>query len=401
MGHRLNFVHVSVLACLSVSVHGAGVRQEAVRAASQNNSKAKEDTRGQTALHRAAILGDVATVKSLQKDGADLTATDDLGRTPVHYAAMGGHAEVLAAFEFRNFPVGVAPVDRFGWTPLHMAASRGFRGASLVLARLMSREYSGEKRIGLDQQTRSGKTALQLACRRGDPRLPTELLDLGANATIRDLQGWTAMDFASASDHGRLMKRLVKSRSSESAPADAREQLPAIPRIPDISLFRVTPYSPADPHGTEIAVWRDGVVLFAKAPDPRKALMRVGRITTERLEVLRAEIEETGICDLRNQSFSRQHDSEIELTVRMDNRDVKQVMGERNESDEPTPPGRRSMPGGDPVDYLEFEHAWILAIRALRDVEPDDLGSAKLFVDQLGKFRGLEPAKSYFDFDKK
>ena len=44
-----------------------------------------------TPLHAAAARGDVARIRELVKDGADINAQDDLGATALYWAARGGH----------------------------------------------------------------------------------------------------------------------------------------------------------------------------------------------------------------------------------------------------------------------------------------------------------------------
>jgi ankyrin repeat protein len=42
-------------------------------------------------LHRAASSGDLEEIKALLEEGLPVNAFDDLSRTPLHYAAIGGH----------------------------------------------------------------------------------------------------------------------------------------------------------------------------------------------------------------------------------------------------------------------------------------------------------------------
>lgn len=58
------------------------------------------DTDDDTLLHRAAFRGVAQDVRDLLRLGSDVNAAGDLGHTPLHYAAMGGHrlvAEILLA----------------------------------------------------------------------------------------------------------------------------------------------------------------------------------------------------------------------------------------------------------------------------------------------------------------
>lgn len=65
--------------------------------------------------------GDITTAITAQ--GVDPNVRDELGNTPLHYAAGSGHAE--AAEELLRLGADVAARNNVGDTPLHKAASRG------------------------------------------------------------------------------------------------------------------------------------------------------------------------------------------------------------------------------------------------------------------------------------
>ncbi len=56
---------------------------------------AVERSSGQSALHKAAEVGDVAMVSTLLKFGANVLITDSHGRTPVDAALAEGREEVV------------------------------------------------------------------------------------------------------------------------------------------------------------------------------------------------------------------------------------------------------------------------------------------------------------------
>ena len=46
-------------------------------------------------LHKAAIIGDLAEVRSLIKQGADVNEKDTKGCTPLYFATLKGHEEIV------------------------------------------------------------------------------------------------------------------------------------------------------------------------------------------------------------------------------------------------------------------------------------------------------------------
>eukprot|EP00898_Chlorokybus_atmophyticus_P000139 jgi/Chlat1/1125/Chrsp111S08642 len=75
-------------------------------------------------LGAAASAGDVAKVKRLLKGGADPNGSGGGGHTPLHYAALAGHADICRAL----LAAGADPNARTaagGATPLHRAALKG------------------------------------------------------------------------------------------------------------------------------------------------------------------------------------------------------------------------------------------------------------------------------------
>ena len=79
------------------------------------------DNLGFTPLHGAAIHGHTEISRALIELGADVNA--DFGAKPLHWAAMNGHTEIARAL----IELGGADVnaDNFGSTPLHEAARYG------------------------------------------------------------------------------------------------------------------------------------------------------------------------------------------------------------------------------------------------------------------------------------
>lgn len=134
-----------------------------------------------TPLHGAAWRGDVAAIRQLVKDGADVNAIDDMGATALYWAARGGHpvgphqcgseapnrAEVIATL----IELGADPniQDRrpkglgraSGWTPLFVALHHEQFASARVLL-----EHGADPNILSDQ----GMSAMVVATAEDAPK---------------------------------------------------------------------------------------------------------------------------------------------------------------------------------------------------------------------------------------
>lgn len=95
------------------------------------------DNHGRSALHLAASAGSWKAVTILQARGGILTVKDMQHRTLLHYAAAGGHLELVSSLlKLKDkglwSELNVEDID--GWTPLHWACRRD---KSLEVAKLL------------------------------------------------------------------------------------------------------------------------------------------------------------------------------------------------------------------------------------------------------------------------
>ncbi len=81
-----------------------------------------KDEYGSTPLHWAALKGHLDVVELLLKHGADPNVKDEDGSTPLHDAAWNGHADVVELL----LKHGADPntKNEYGKTPLHRAAMK-------------------------------------------------------------------------------------------------------------------------------------------------------------------------------------------------------------------------------------------------------------------------------------
>ncbi|XP_041369080.1 ankyrin repeat and SOCS box protein 10-like [Gigantopelta aegis] len=130
-------------------------------------------------------------VKRLVGKGTDPNFTDEKGNYPIHIAAglplLGGAQEILTTLLYFGASVDVR--DRFGRTPLHIAASLTSQRVLVLL----------ETGCSINEQDVAGRTALMEACSsEGSDALSVVqiLLDRNINASLKDQDGLTALHCA-------------------------------------------------------------------------------------------------------------------------------------------------------------------------------------------------------------
>jgi len=105
-----------------------GDKYEIAFAVSQTKGVDQRDQRGRTALHVAAALGSLDTVKVLLELGADPAVGDDYGFNALHWAAKQGRMEVAKHLVEQ---AGLKPVqDRLQRTPAALAKANGHAAVS-------------------------------------------------------------------------------------------------------------------------------------------------------------------------------------------------------------------------------------------------------------------------------
>lgn len=107
--------------------------------------------------------------------------------TPLMLAALKGREALVLALLKRE-----ADVNRPGWTALHYAATGGH--ANIVRALLEHHAY-------IDAESPNGTTPLMMAAYYGTPEVTKLLLEEGADTLVRNHLGLTALDFATQGPH--------------------------------------------------------------------------------------------------------------------------------------------------------------------------------------------------------
>ena len=149
----------------------------------------------------AAMRGDLAGVRALIDQGADVNGAQGDGMTALHWAAENGSA--ATAELLLNAGANLSAVTRLGgYTPLHLAAKAG--SAEVVHAFLKG---------GADPRaatTTGGVTALHFAAAAGSGEALKALIDHGADPNaVESAWGQTPLMFAAAADRAGAIHAIM------------------------------------------------------------------------------------------------------------------------------------------------------------------------------------------------
>ena len=185
-------------------------------------------------VHYAAQKNDLDLLRKLRDLGADLDAVSKRGRTPLHiFAAKGITPEIVAVFKVAQ--ADPDPADEVGATPLHYAAAQTSPESVAALVALGGRVNQADDigdtplhyairfnpepkvvrallRVGADPNnfTGVGEAPTILAIKHSqDMELLQLLLDYGANATTVDEQGSTLLHHAVLNRNSNIAASLL------------------------------------------------------------------------------------------------------------------------------------------------------------------------------------------------
>jgi len=191
---------------------------------------------GSTALLQAATMSRRRTLAMLLEHGAAVNIANRRGVTPLLAAAYNGNERILELLLAAG--ADPKPLDATGKSALVYAAARGFPRVVLRLLRagvdantrhdhsltalmwaaghtndvpvtegLATVRLLLEHDAGVNLVDDRGRTALMIAAERGHAEVVAALLAAGADATVRDAEGKTALDLASDDTISRMLLR--------------------------------------------------------------------------------------------------------------------------------------------------------------------------------------------------
>lgn len=121
--------------------------------------------------------------------------------SPLMLAALKGHKDLVRKLIARD-----ADVNKPGWTPLHYAATGGHLEVMLILL---------EEHAFIDAESPNKSTPLMMAAMYGSPAAVRLLLEAGADPMVRNELGLTAIEFAqraNRSESAELIASAVRSK---------------------------------------------------------------------------------------------------------------------------------------------------------------------------------------------
>jgi len=158
-----------------------------------------QDLGGSTALHHAAGFGDVATIKLLLDNGANVNAKNDRESTPLHWAV--GSEEKVRLLLDRGADINARQAD--GRSTLYQAASMAARNSASVVRLLL------EKGADPNLATMTGVSPLMTAAGHGDVEVMRLLIAKKANVKAVSGTGGSAITGAASSRNVEAVRLLI------------------------------------------------------------------------------------------------------------------------------------------------------------------------------------------------
>lgn len=150
------------------------------------------------AYFKAALDGDMQTLKSEVLAGVNVNAADSIGRTALMLAAFDGHTDLVEFLIAHGAAVNARDItDR---TALMYAAS----GPNQATVKLLLEEDADVNAFDNHEKW----TALMFAAAEGQTANVQMLLDSRADWSAKDVDGETARDFAQNNGHSEVVKIL-------------------------------------------------------------------------------------------------------------------------------------------------------------------------------------------------
>ncbi|XP_065587074.1 ankyrin repeat domain-containing protein 6 isoform X3 [Cyrtonyx montezumae] len=165
----------------------------------------REKEGDQTALHRAAVVGNTDVIASLIQEGCALDRQDKDGNTALHEACWHGFSQ--SAKVLVKAGANVLAKNKAGNTPLHLACQNSHSQSTRVLLLGGSRA---------DLKNNAGDTCLHVAARYNHLPIVRVLLSAFCSVHEKNQAGDTALHVAAALNHRKVVKLLLEAGADTS-----------------------------------------------------------------------------------------------------------------------------------------------------------------------------------------
>jgi ankyrin repeat protein len=149
-------------------------------------------------LLRAVDQGDLAKVKDLLENGADINAQSTQG-TPLSLASFNGQIEIVKFLIEKGADVDVK--DNAGWSPLIWASATNHAEIAKLLI---------DKGAQINEKNNQGQTPLMFASKWGYIEIVKLLIDKEAEINMQMNDGWTALMDSIDSGHIEIARLLIE-----------------------------------------------------------------------------------------------------------------------------------------------------------------------------------------------
>lgn len=184
------------------------------------------DTSGKGVMHYAAAWGNMEILEYLFNRRADVNITDLTGASPLHYAAQEEQIEAAKALALREALTNLQ--DKDGWTPLHYAVEKNnpllidavlpVVPENFIIAgrrrNIISRDKYRLRLKTLNASAYDGWTPLHIAADKGYEEIVKKLLEIGAISSItqKNKQGLTPLYIAKQRQFDHILKLLAEKK---------------------------------------------------------------------------------------------------------------------------------------------------------------------------------------------
>jgi NF-kappa-B inhibitor alpha len=181
----------------------------------------QQNADGDTQLHIAVVHGMVKVVSALVKFAVHpclLDIQNDMFQTALHLAVLTGQPHIVRILVVNG--ANLSARDRSGNTPLHLACLNGeLECAQQLLLPLNAQEAQEHSRFAtpfrpqnLEQWNYDGETCVHLACKSKQLEILKYLVQFGADVNAREgKSGWTALHFAIEQNNEAIANFILES----------------------------------------------------------------------------------------------------------------------------------------------------------------------------------------------